>query len=64
MPIYEILEEAFSGNITLLVVNVRHMKNVPGKEIDMRDSEWISTLLRAGLLNGNFIPEKNNTRVP
>ena len=25
----------------------------------MRDSEWISTLLRAGLLNGSFIPEKS-----
>ena len=24
----------------------------------MRDSEWISTLLRVGLLNGSFIPEK------
>lgn len=24
----------------------------------MRDSEWISTLLRAGLLNASFIPEK------
>ncbi len=58
MPIYEILEDAFSGNITLLVVNARHMKNVPGKKTDMRDSEWISTLLRAGLLNGSFIPEK------
>ena len=34
------------------------MKNVPGKKTDMRDSEWISTLLRAGLLNGSFIPEK------
>lgn len=45
MPIYEILEEAFGGDITLLVVNARHMKNVPGKKTDMRDSEWISTLL-------------------
>ena len=59
IPIYEILEEAFSGDITLLVVNARHMKNVPGKKTDMRDSEWISTLLRAGLLNGSFIPEKS-----
>lgn len=58
MPIYEILEEAFGSDITLLVVNARHMKNVPGKKTDMRDSEWISTLLRAGLLNGSFIPEK------
>ena len=32
MPIYEILEDAFSGDITLLVVNARHMKNVPGKK--------------------------------
>ena len=57
-PVYEILEEAFSGNITLLVVNACHMKNVPGKKTAMRDSEWISTVLRARLLNGSFIPEK------
>ena len=34
------------------------MRNVPGKKTDMRASEWISTLLRAGLLNGSFIAEK------
>lgn len=59
MPVYEILEEAFSGDITLLVVNARHMKNVLGMKTDMRDSECISTLLRTGLLNGSFIPEKS-----
>lgn len=58
-PIYEILEDAFNGNISVLVVNARHMKNVPGKKTDMRDAEWIATLLRAGLLNGSFIPDKN-----
>ena len=57
-PIYEILEDAYSDDITLLVVNARHMKNVPGKKTDMRDSEWIATLLRAGLFNGSFIPDK------
>lgn len=31
MPVYEKLEDAFSGDITLLVVNVSHMKNVTGK---------------------------------
>ena len=30
----------------------------PGKKTDMKDAEWIATLLRAGLLNGSFIPEK------
>jgi len=57
-PIYETLEDCFDSEIRLLVVNARHMKNVPGKKTDMRDSEWIATLLRAGLLNGSFIPAK------
>jgi transposase len=41
------------------VVNARHMKNVPGKKTDMRDAEWIATLLRAGLLKGSFVPERD-----
>jgi len=57
-PIYERLETCFDGDIQLLVVNARHMKNVPGKKTDMRDAEWIASLLRAGLLNGSFIPDK------
>lgn len=58
-PVYAILELAFAGDISLIVVNARHMKNVPGKKTDMKDAEWIATLLRAGLLNGSFIPEKD-----
>jgi transposase len=57
-PVYEILEDCFDGEIELLVVNARHIKNVPGKKTDMRDSQWIATLLRAGLLRGSFIPGK------
>jgi transposase len=34
------------------------MKNVPGKKTDMKDAEWIATLLRAGLLQGSFIPSQ------
>jgi hypothetical protein len=49
-PIYDILETAFIDEMALLVVNARHMKNIPGKKMDMRDAEWIGTLLRAGLL--------------
>ena len=58
LPIYEVLESCFDGNIHLLVVNARHMKNVPGRKTDIRDAEWIATLLRAGLLKKSFIPEK------
>ena len=51
-PIYEMLEPCFDGQISILVVNARHMKNVPGRKTDMRDAQWIATLLRAGLLKG------------
>ena len=57
-PIYEMLEPCFEGKINILVVNARHMKNVPGRKTDMRDAQWIATLLRAGLLKGSFIPDK------
>ncbi len=57
-PVYELLEPCFDGEINLLVVNARHMKNVPGKKTDIRDAEWTATLLRAGLLKGSFIPAK------
>lgn len=57
-PIYEMLEPCFDGQINILVVNARHMKNVPGRKTDMRDAQWITTLLRAGLLKGSFIPDK------
>ena len=57
-PIYEMLEPCFEGEINILVVNARHMKNVPGRKMDMRDAQWIATLLRAGLLKGSFIPDK------
>ena len=58
IPVYETLETAFDGHMSLIVANARHMKNVPGKKTDMKDAEWIATLLRAGLLNGSLIPEK------
>ena len=58
-PVYAVLEQAFCGEMYLMVVNARHMKQVPGRKTDMRDAEWIATLLRAGLLKGSFVPESN-----
>lgn len=58
-PVYAVLETALLDEMHLLVVNARHMKNVPGKKTDMRDAEWIATLLRAGLLKGSFVPERD-----
>lgn len=58
-PVYAVLEASLLDEMHLLVVNARHMRNVPGKKTDMRDAEWIATLLRAGLLRGSFVPEQD-----
>jgi len=42
--------------IVALVVNARHVKNVPGRKTDTSDAQWLATLARAGLLRGSFIP--------
>lgn len=53
-PIYNILE----GQFTVLLVNARHVKNVPGRKTDVRDCEWLAQLLQCGLLRGSFIPPR------
>jgi transposase len=53
-PVFNILDEGF--NVTL--VNARHLKNVPGRKTDKKDSQWICKLLLAGLLKASFIPEE------
>ena len=50
---YAALEAA---GIRALVVNARHVKNVPGRKTDVGDAQWLATLARAGLLRGSFIP--------
>jgi transposase len=53
-PIWNLLEERF----TLLLVNAHHVKQVPGRKTDVKDSEWLAQLLRHGLLRPSFIPER------
>jgi transposase len=53
-PVYNILESDFE----ILLVNARHIKNVPGQKTDKKDSKWITKLLLSGLLKGSFIPPK------
>jgi transposase len=51
-PVFNVLEEDFE----IILVNARHVKNVPGHKTDKKDSRWISKLLLSGLLKGSFIP--------
>jgi transposase len=53
-PVWNVLE----GRFTLLLVNPRHLKKVPGRKTDVTDAEWIAQLLQCGLLRGSFVPHR------
>ncbi len=54
-PVHNVLEH----HLEIILVNARHMKNVPGRKTDISDSKWLASLLKHGLLRGSFIPEKD-----
>ena len=56
-PIYNILEER--GQFQLQVFNSQHLKTVPGRKTDVKDAEWIATLLRHGLVRPSLIPDRS-----
>jgi transposase len=53
-PVWNVLE----GRFTLLLVNPRHLKKVPGRKTDVTDAAWLAQLLQCGLLRGSFVPSR------
>ena len=53
-PIYNVLEDRFN----LLLANTKHLKMVPGRKTDVKDCAWIAELLRVGLVQPSFVPER------
>ena len=56
IPIFEILDER---GLEVILVNARHIKNVPGRKTDVLDCQWIQQLHTYGLLQGSFRPADN-----
>lgn len=54
-PIFNILEVE---GIPAMLVNAQHVKNLPGRKTDIKDSEWLAMLLRVGLLKASFVPNR------
>src|SRR5215217_3534265 len=54
-PVHNRLEGVMAQ---VLLVNAQHIKHVPGRKTDMKDAEWIATLLQHGLLKGSFVPDR------
>jgi len=51
-PVFNLLE----ADPEIILVNAQHLKTVPGRKTDVKDSEWLADLLRHGLLTASFIP--------
>jgi transposase len=58
-PIFNIFECEFD----VILVNAQHVKNVPGRKTDVKDSEWLCKLLKCGLLSKSFIPPQAIVRL-
>ena len=60
IPVFEILE---ARGFEVLLVNARHVKNVPGRKSDVSDAQWIQQLHEYGLLRGSFRPRDGIVRL-
>lgn len=57
-PVYEAIEEFSVYYESIIVANAHHMRNLPGRKTDVKDAQWIATLLQHGLLEASFVPER------
>jgi transposase len=53
-PVWAVLEDRFA----CMLVNARHVKQVPGRKTDVLDAQWLCRLLEAGLLRASLVPPK------
>ncbi len=53
-PFYYLLEDL--EGVEVLLVNARHVKNLPGRKTDVNDATWLAQLGAHGLVRGSFVP--------
>jgi len=51
-PFYYLLED----DLNVMLVNARHVKNLPGRKSDVSDAAWLAQLGAHGLVRGSFVP--------
>ena len=51
-PFYFVLEDA----LNVMLVNARHVRNVPGRKTDVSDAAWLAELGAHGLVRASFVP--------
>jgi transposase len=50
--VFQALEERFE----CWLLNAHHLRNVPGRKTEVKDSEWIRQLVQHGLVRPSFVP--------
>src|SRR5688572_3745103 len=50
--VFQALEDRFE----CWLLNAQHLRNVPGRTTDVKDSEWICQLVQHGLVRPSFVP--------
>ena len=54
-PVWHILSDR---DLSLVLANAAHVKNVPGRKTDVNDAAWLADLLAHGLIRGSFVPDQ------
>jgi transposase len=62
-PVYSALREVAGPDLVIEVVNAAHVKAVPGRKTDVKDSQWLAQLMEVGLLRGSFLPPEDVRRL-
>ena len=55
---WQCVHNALESRFTVYLVNAQAVKRMPGRKTDMKDAEWLATLMEHGLLQPSFIPER------
>jgi transposase len=48
--------QALEERVECWLLNAQHLRNVPGRKTDVKDSEWICQLVEHGLVRPSFVP--------
>ena len=55
---WQTIHNILEGRFEVFLVNAQSIKRMPGRKTDMKDAEWIATLMQHGLLQRSLIPDK------
>jgi transposase len=55
IPLYAALEDEFEVKLA----NAQRTRKIAGRKTDQSDSEWLAYLLRAGLIEASYVPERS-----